>query len=78
MYPVVVDVGLVMEYLAGGSVMDLLRPGPFEESHTAIILRELLRGLEYLHSQSKIHRDIKGTANGDGTCFMFRLILNTC
>ena len=49
-----------MEFLAGGSIMDLLKPGPFDEAYAAIVLRELLRGLEYLHSRDKIHRDIKG------------------
>ncbi|CAG8452140.1 3766_t:CDS:10 [Cetraspora pellucida] len=50
---------IVMEYLAGGSCLDLLKPGPFDESHIAIVLRELLHGLEYLHVEGKIHRDIK-------------------
>lgn len=51
---------IVMEYLAGGSCLDLLRPGPFTEEQIAIILRELLLGLEYLHRENKIHRDVKG------------------
>jgi len=36
-----------------------LKPGPFNEAHIAIICRELLLGLEYLHQEGKIHRDIK-------------------
>lgn len=36
-----------------------MKPGPFSEAHIAIVMRELLHGLDYLHSTGKIHRDIK-------------------
>ena len=37
-----------------------MKPGVFREEYIAIIVRELLKGLEYLHQEGKLHRDIKG------------------
>ncbi|KAG2645572.1 hypothetical protein PVAP13_2KG431800 [Panicum virgatum] len=60
-----------MEYMAGGSVADLLQAGPpLDEMSIACILRDLLHAIEYLHSEGKIHRDIKAanillTESGD-------------
>lgn len=49
-----------MEYCSGGSCGDLMKPGVIAEEYITIIIRELLMGLEYLHSDNKLHRDIKG------------------
>ncbi|EJP68146.1 putative germinal center kinases group protein [Beauveria bassiana ARSEF 2860] len=53
------ELWIVMEFCAGGSCADLMKPGLISEDYIAIITRELLMGLEYLHADKKLHRDIK-------------------
>ncbi|KAI1281188.1 kinase-like domain-containing protein [Xylaria sp. FL0933] len=53
------ELWIVMEFCAGGSCADLMKPGMIGEDYIAIIVRELLLGLEYLHADKKLHRDIK-------------------
>lgn len=50
---------IAMEYMAGGSVADLVRDRPLPEEACAVVLRDLLMALAYLHGEGKIHRDVK-------------------
>ncbi|KAF9197686.1 putative protein serine/threonine kinase [Haplosporangium sp. Z 27] len=56
-----------MEYCSGGSCSDLMKAATFKEDYIAIIARELLKGLEYLHGEGKLHRaaNVLLTADGD-------------
>ncbi|POM62701.1 STE/STE20/MST protein Kinase [Phytophthora palmivora] len=51
---------VAMEHCAGGSVGDVRRVRPLSEREISVIMRGALRGLAYLHSRRKIHRDVKG------------------
>ncbi|XP_053502592.1 mitogen-activated protein kinase kinase kinase kinase 5-like [Ictalurus furcatus] len=52
---------ICMEYCGGGSLQDIYHvTGPLSEPQIAYVCREMLQGLDYLHGQKKIHRDIKG------------------
>ncbi|XP_029129425.1 serine/threonine-protein kinase BLUS1 [Cajanus cajan] len=53
---------VVMPFMAGGSCLHILKaahPDGFEEVVIATILKEVLKGLEYLHHHGHIHRDVK-------------------
>ncbi|XP_043708164.1 STE20-like serine/threonine-protein kinase isoform X2 [Telopea speciosissima] len=56
------DLWVVMPFMAGGSFLHILKaayPNGLEEVVIATILREVLKGLEYLHQHGHIHRDVK-------------------
>lgn len=50
-----------MEYCEGGSVKDVMRQlgRTMTEEQIGVILRDVLSGLNYLHTNDKIHRDVK-------------------
>ncbi|KAF9116187.1 putative protein serine/threonine kinase, partial [Mortierella sp. AM989] len=58
---------IIMEYCSGGSCSDLMKAATFKEDYIAIVARELLKGLEYLHGEGKLHRaaNVLLTADGD-------------
>lgn len=49
-----------MELCEAGCLEEYIRMrGKLEESAIQILLRDMLKGLEYLHGESKMHRDVK-------------------
>ncbi|XP_053860067.1 serine/threonine-protein kinase PAK 1-like [Vidua macroura] len=52
---------LVMEYMDGGTLSDVISETYLSEDEMAAISRECLQGLDFLHSNHVIHRDVKSS-----------------
>ncbi|XP_053860348.1 serine/threonine-protein kinase PAK 3-like isoform X1 [Vidua macroura] len=52
---------LVMEYMDGGTLSDVISKTYLSEDEMAAISRECLQGLDFLHSNHVIHRDVKSS-----------------
>lgn len=52
---------IVMEYIEGGTLGDFISEhnGPIPEKVSRKIMKDILSGVEYLHSMGTIHRDLK-------------------
>jgi len=54
---------IILEFMEKGDLSSVLKPnkfGVFPEPLAAVYIAQILKGLQYLHEQGVVHRDIKG------------------
>ena len=67
------NIWIAMEYCGGGGVLDIMRALKISltEEQIAVVMKETLKALQYVHAQKLIHRDIKAAnvlLNHKGQC----------
>ncbi len=50
---------LVMKYVPGGTLKDLMAQGPLDVRQAAQLLRQIAEALDHAHQQGIVHRDVK-------------------
>lgn len=52
---------IILEFMENGSLSSIIKQcGTLNEELAAVYVAQVLKGLQYLHEQGVVHRDIKG------------------